>query len=102
MTGGQPGHGWSVVLRRQPARIVDARPRDGYTNAFEIICCECGDNPDLDYRQVPPELQEIRGPYPVAAGVAAYEKHIMRHRGRRAAHPGPAHLGTCQKAGGTI
>ena len=101
-TGGQPGHGWTTVLRRQPARIVDGRPRGGYTNAFEIICCECGDNPYLDYRQVSPGLQRIRGPYPVAAGVAAYEEHLLRHDARQAAHPGPADLDTCQKAGGTI
>jgi hypothetical protein len=72
-TDGEPGHGWNVVLRRQPARIVD-----GYTNAFEIICRECGDNPGLDYRQVSPELQQIRGPYPLAAGIAAYEEHVAR------------------------
>jgi hypothetical protein len=33
-TGGQPGHGWTVVLRRQPARIVDGRPQGGYTDAL--------------------------------------------------------------------
>jgi hypothetical protein len=100
-TGGQPGHGWTVVLRRQPARIVDGRPQGGYTNAFEIICCECSDDPDLDYRQVSPELQRIRGPYPLTAGVAAYGKHLLRHHARQAAHAGPADLGTYQKAGGT-
>ena len=46
---------------------------------FEIICCDCGDHPDLDYRDVPPELQRIRGPYPIAAGVEAYVKHLKRH-----------------------
>ncbi len=62
-TGGQPGDGWTVVLRRQPTRIVDGRPQGGYTNAFGIIRCEFGDNRDWDYRQVSPELQQIRGPY---------------------------------------
>ncbi len=28
---------------------------------FEIICCDCRDDPDLDYREVPPRLQRIRG-----------------------------------------
>jgi hypothetical protein len=82
--------------------MVDGRPRGGYTDAFEIICCECGDQPDLEYRQVSPGLQQIRGPYPIAAGVAAYGKHVVRHQGRRAAHRGPADLDTGQKAGGTI
>src|SRR6266487_1815449 len=72
--------GWAVVLRRQPARIVAGRPEGGYTDVFEIICCDCGDQPDLDYREVSPQLQRIRGPYPIAAGVAAYEKHIRLHR----------------------
>ncbi len=76
----QPGLGWTVVLRRMPTRIVAGRPEDGYTDAFEIVCCDCGDDPDLDYRDVSPELQRIRGPYqPIADGVAAYEKHVEEH-----------------------
>src|SRR5690349_10040185 len=76
---GQPGLGWTVVLRRMPIRIVAGQPAGGYTDAFEIICCNCGDDPDLDYRDVSPELQRIRGPYPIAAGVAAYKQHVGRH-----------------------
>jgi hypothetical protein len=44
---------------------------------FELICCDCGDHPDLDYRDVAPELQRIRGPYPIAAGVAPYDEHLQ-------------------------
>jgi hypothetical protein len=76
---GQPGYGWTAVLRRRPVRIVAGRPEGGYTGEFEIICCDCGDDPDLDYREVTPELQQIRGPYPIAAGIAAYETHASRH-----------------------
>ncbi len=83
----QPGPGWTVVLRRQPGRIVDGRPEGGYTSLFEIICCYCGDDPDLDYREVPPALRRIRGPYPVAAGVAAYGRHLGQHRRRAATRP---------------
>jgi len=79
-TRDQPGDGWTVVLRRQPARIVEGRPEGGYTDAFEIICCDCGDHPDRNYSEVSPELQQVRGPYPIADGVAAYEKHLGRHR----------------------
>jgi hypothetical protein len=75
----QRGDGWTAVLRRQPARIVEGQPEGGYTEAFEIICRDCGDHPDLDYREVSPELQRIRGPYPIAGGVAAYEKHLGLH-----------------------
>jgi hypothetical protein len=79
-TRDQPGDGWTVVLRRQPASIVQGRPEGGYTDAFEIICCDCGDHPYLDYSEVAAGLQRIRGPYPIAGGVAAYEKHLERHR----------------------
>jgi hypothetical protein len=82
----QPALGWTLVLRRQPARIVEGRVQGGYTNEFEIICCDCGDHPDLDYHEVSPEFQRIRGPYTVVAGVAAYEEHLVRH------HPQPARV----------
>jgi hypothetical protein len=75
----QPALGWTVVLRRQPARIVEGRAEGGYTDVFELICCYCGDHPDLDHRDVSPELQRIRGPYPIAVGVAAYEEHLELH-----------------------
>lgn len=76
---GQPGPGWTVVLRRRPTRIVEGRPEGGYTDEFEIICCDCGDDPGLDYREVSPALQRIRGPYPIAVGITAYVEHARRH-----------------------
>jgi hypothetical protein len=85
-TGDQPGHGWTAVVRRQPARIVEGRPAGGYTDVFEIICRECGDDPGRDYREVPPERQRIRGSYPIADGVAAYEKHLELHQQPGAAY----------------
>jgi len=85
---GQSRRDWTVVLRRRPARIVAGRPEGGYTDAYEIVCCDCGDHPDLDYRQVSPALQRIRGPYRLLAGVAAYEQHVVRHRSRPAMHNG--------------
>jgi hypothetical protein len=78
-THDQPGHGWTVVLRRQPVRMVEGRPEGGYTDAFEIICCDCGDHPDLDYSEVSPELRQVRGPYLVADGIAAYRDHVGRY-----------------------
>jgi hypothetical protein len=73
---GEPGHGGTAVLRRQPVQVVDGRGERGHTDSFELICCECGDNPYLDYSQVSARLQQIRGPYPIAAGLAAYEQHL--------------------------
>jgi hypothetical protein len=71
--------GWTVVLRRQPARIMNGRPQGGYTDAFELICCHCGDDPDQDYYKVTPRFQLVRGPYPIAEGVAAYGTHLRQH-----------------------
>jgi hypothetical protein len=65
------------------------QPDGGYADVYELICCDCGDDPDLDYRQVSSELRQIRGPYPFAAGIAAYESHVERHHRRQAtASPG--------------
>ena len=73
---GQPGHGRTADLRRQPARIVDGQMEGGYTGAFELICGQCGDHPYLDYAEIYPWLQQIRGPYTLEAGLAAYGNHL--------------------------
>ncbi len=90
MTGVQPGPGWTLVLRRQPARIVDGQPQGGYADLYELICCYCGDDPGLDYCHVSPELQRIRGPYPFAAGIAAYGEHAGHHRQATGPRESPA------------
>jgi hypothetical protein len=58
---------------------VDGWIVGGYTDAFEIVCCDCGDDPALDYREVSPRLQRIRGPYTLGEGAAAYVKHVDQH-----------------------
>ncbi len=73
---GQPGHGQTARLRRQPFRLVDGRVEGGYTDAFEVICPSCGDNPDLDHSEVPPWLQRLRGPHPLKEGLAVYLEHL--------------------------
>jgi hypothetical protein len=80
VTDDQPRGGWTLVLRRRPARIVEGQPEGGYSDAYEIICCDCGDDPDQDYREVSPKLQLVRGPYPIADGVAAYDQHHRLHQ----------------------
>jgi hypothetical protein len=42
---------------------------------FEVICCDCGDNPYLDYSEVSAWFQRLRGPYELHEGLAAYERH---------------------------
>ncbi len=73
---GQPGHGGTAFVRRQPARIADGRVEGGYTDVFELICPGCGDNPYVDYSEIPPQIQWLRGPFTLEAALAAYDKHI--------------------------
>jgi hypothetical protein len=80
LTGRPTGPGWTLVLRRRPIRIVDGEPQGGYNELYELICCYCGDDPDLDYRRVSARLRRIRGPYRIAAGITAYAKHATYHQ----------------------
>ncbi len=73
---GQPGHGRAAFVRRQAARIADGRVEGGYTGLFELICPGCGDNPYVDYSQIPPRLQRLRGPRTLQAALEAYDKHL--------------------------
>lgn len=73
---GEPGHGATASLRRQPVRMVDGRAEGGYTDVFELVCRDCGDHPGLDYIEVLPRLQFLRGPYTLEAGLAEYERHL--------------------------
>ena len=76
-------------MPRREARAQDDRhgqPQGGYADVYELICCYCGGDPDLDYRHVSAELQRICGPYPIAAGIAAYGRHAEQHR-RQATQP---------------
>ncbi len=43
---------------------------------FELICSGCGDHPHVDYSEVSPRLQQIRGPYTMSQGLAAYAEHL--------------------------
>jgi len=73
---GQPGHGSTPVLRREPVLLEDGRFEGGYTDLFEFICPRCGDNPDLDFSEIPPRLQWLRGPRPLEAALAAYHMRL--------------------------
>ena len=75
MTDTEHEPNWSVTLRRQPASLSTGHPEDD-TSTFEVICRVCGDDPDLEYRDVSSELRQIRGPYPFTAGIAAFLKHV--------------------------
>ena len=63
-------------MRRQPVRMVDGRVEGGYRGVFEIICRDCGDHADMDYIEVVPRLQRLRGPYSLDEGTTAYGRHL--------------------------
>ena len=46
-------------------------------------------DPGLDYCEVSPELRRVRGPYPIADGIAAYEKHRGLHPAAGGRYPAP-------------
>jgi hypothetical protein len=92
----EPALGWTLVLRRQPVHLVEGRPEGGYTDSYELICCDCGDDPDLDYRDIPSVLQRIRGPYMFTAGIEAYGRHDRLQHGQE---PVPAANGTRRRTG---
>ena len=39
---------------------------------YELVCPGCGDHPDLDYSEISPRLQWLRGPYMLEAALAAF------------------------------
>ena len=81
---GQPGHGMTASIRRQLVRIVEDRKEGGYGDAFEVVCCDCGDHPYWDYPEISLSLQRIRGPYAtMAAAVVAYDQHLGLTTSRR-------------------
>ena len=81
---GQPGHGITASLRRQPVRIVEGREEGGFRDAFEVVCCDCGDHLYWDYSEISLSLQRIRGPYTtMVAALAAYEEHLGLTTSRR-------------------
>lgn len=70
------GHGSSAHLRLRPACIVDGQIQGGNPKVYELVCPDCGDDPGLDYFEVPPRLQWLRGPRTLEGGLAAYGRHL--------------------------
>ena len=75
-SAGEPGHGLGAVLRRQAVRNALGPAGNGHTALFELICYDCGDDLGLDYSEVIPRLQQLRGPRTMAAAWSAYERHL--------------------------
>jgi hypothetical protein len=70
---------WTLALRRQPAGDADGGPGADGTEEYELICRDCGDDPRLGYREVPAELQQVRGPYQLKTGIEAFVEHGQSH-----------------------
>jgi hypothetical protein len=67
------------MIRSQRIRTAGGDWR--FTGKIELICSDCGDDPDLDYQQVSPLLRRVRGPYPtVVSAQEALEVHSGRTR----------------------
>src|SRR5437588_2642419 len=71
---GQPGHGSMAFLRSQPVRIVDGHSESFYADVYELICLSCGDHAYLDYSEISPRLQRLRGPHPLQAALEVFHE----------------------------
>ena len=69
------GNDWTVVLGRQPTRIVEGQPEGPCTDAFEIICCG-GDHPSRTTARPDPGFSGSAGRNPIANGITAGRKHL--------------------------
>jgi hypothetical protein len=64
-------------MRRQPGRIVEGGKEGGYRDAFEVVCCDCGDHPYWDYPGISLSPQRIPGPCTtMAAALAVYDRRL--------------------------
>ena len=70
-----PDGDWALCLRKRPAGVFDGRPDDGRPEAYELVCRDCGDDVRRSYSEVSAELRQIRGPYPLEAGIEAFVAH---------------------------
>ena len=74
---GPPGTTTACFCEHSRPAWPMAVQRPVYTGKYEVICPACGDDPNLNYDQVPPELQKLRGPHSaLASGVAALDEHL--------------------------
>lgn len=74
-----PSGEWALSLRKRPASSLDRRPEAARAEEYELVCRDCGDDPRDGYRGVPAELQQVRGPYPLEAGIEAFMDHSESH-----------------------
>jgi hypothetical protein len=81
MPATEPEQHWTIALRRQPVGPGTSNPENPSSRTYEIICRICSDDPALDHQQMSAELQQIRGPYTLSDGIAAFAGHNELHNG---------------------
>jgi hypothetical protein len=81
MPATEPEQHWTIALRRQPVGPGTSNPENPSSRTYEIICRICSDDPALDHQQMSAELQQIRGPYTLSDGIAAFARHNELHNG---------------------
>ena len=74
-----PDGDWTLCLRKQPAGVFDGQPDAGRPGMYELVCRDCGDDPQRSYRAVLAGRQQARGPYSVEAGIEAFVEHCEWH-----------------------
>ena len=76
-----PGYkaGFLKKKKRKDAATVPPLPC-GCPGCRLVAALVQGSDDDPAFRQWLPGLQRIRAPYPIAAGIAAYQKHVRHHR----------------------
>ena len=70
----------SLALRSGKRVLIEStcnqvNQEGGYTGMYEVVCPDCGDHPDLDYSEISPRLQWLRGPHRLEAALAVFHKH---------------------------
>jgi hypothetical protein len=72
------------MIRSQ--RVLARNGQWRHTNEIELICADCGDDPELAYQEVTPRLRRVRGPYhTIEQAQAALAQH-RGHNSRRERH----------------
>ena len=79
-----------VTLRGSPSSLGSGDPDN--TDMYEVICCKCGDDPALSYREASAGLRRIRGPYPLRSAPRCFSSTLSSttqpRRRRHSTRPG--------------
>jgi hypothetical protein len=91
----QPRHGWTTVLRRQPARIVNGQTEGGYTDTLSSYAATVVTIPTWITLRSHLSFSGSAGPTRSRTALPHNKKHVKLHQQPGQRHrPGPvAHAG---------